>query len=84
MNEKEIVRDMMKTFGFNQTDLAAKTGYKSAAAISEILNRRGMRVEILQKLVEAMDCTLVIRSDNHEWTIGGEKKELDLDSLLEE
>ena len=84
MNEKEIVRDIMKTLNINQSELASKTGYKSASGISEILNRRGMRVDIFQKLVEAMGCELVVRNGEKEWVVGGEKKELNLDDILKD
>ena len=86
MNEKEIVRDIMKTLDINQTELAERTGYKAASGISEILNRKGMRVDILLKLVNAMGCEVVIRSKDCEWVIGGTKTEkpYNLNSLLKD
>ena len=86
MNEKEIVRDIMKTLDINQTELAERTGYKAASGISEILNRKGMRVDILLKLINAMGCEVVVRSKDCEWVIGGGKteKSFNLDNLLEE
>ena len=72
MNEKEVLQDVMKSVNMNQTALGEKAGYKSKSAITEILNRRGMKVEILLKLLTAMDCKLVVRhsESGKEWTIG--------------
>ena len=72
MNEKEVLLDVMKTVNINQTTLGEKAGYKSKSAITEILNRRGMKVDILLKLLSAMDCELVVKHipSGQEWNIG--------------
>ena len=71
MNEKETLREIMKTLNLNQTMLGEKAGYKSKSAITEILNRRGMKVDILLKLLSAMDCELTVKhkESGKEWVI---------------
>lgn len=71
MNEKEILQDIMKTVGMTQTALGEKAGYRSKSAITEILNRQGMKLDILLKLLTAMDCELVVKHvpSEKEWTI---------------
>lgn len=71
MTEKEMIVDVMKTLNINQTTLGEMAGYKSKSAITEILNRRGMKIDILLKLLTAMDCELVVRhpDSGKEWSI---------------
>ena len=55
----------------NQT-LAEKCGYSTASGFSNLLAREnGMRIDNLIKVLEAMDCELVIREKNksQEWII---------------
>lgn len=71
MNEKEVLIAVMKFLNMNQTTLGEKAGYKSKSAITEIMNRRGMKLEILLKLLSAMDCELIVKhpSSGQEWEI---------------
>lgn len=62
MDEKVIVRKLMKMKGYNQTLIAEKLGFKYQSNVSEMLRSRNMRVDNLIRLLEAMDCELVIRS----------------------
>ena len=67
MNEKEILLQLMKETGINKTTLSELAGYNSKSAVTEILNRKGMQVNILVKLLEALGCELVIRHEGKEW-----------------
>lgn len=86
MDEKEIVRDIMRIHGLTQAGLAERTGYSTSSGVSEALNRKRMSVDILVKLVSAMGCEVVVRSKDYEWVIGGEKTrkpKVNLNGLLE-
>lgn len=70
---KDIIRNVMTERGMTNATLAEKCGYNTPSGVSNILGRdSGMRVENLLKIMEAMDCEVVIRSktDNKEWIIG--------------
>ena len=73
MTGKEAVRELLKERGYTMKTLADKLGYTSNAAIAERLSgARDMRVDTLVKMLEAMDCELVVRSklkDKKEWRI---------------
>ena len=62
MNEKDIIREIMKLKGYNQTLVAEKAGLKRQSNMAEMLRSRNLRVDNLVRLLEAMDCELVIRS----------------------
>ena len=62
MNEIEIVKTMMKTKKASGAVLAEKMGFKTASAVTNRLQSKTMTVEVLIKLLDAMDCELVIRN----------------------
>ena len=62
MNEKEILREVMRIKGYNQTLVAEKAGFKYQSNVSEMLRSKNMRVDNLIRLLETMDCELVVRS----------------------
>ena len=62
MNEKEILREVMRIKGYNQTLVAAKAGFKYQSNVAEMLRSKNMRVDNLIRLLETMDCELVVRS----------------------
>ena len=61
MNEIEIVKEMMKTKKASGAVLAKKMGFNTASAVTNRLQSKTMTVEVLVKLLEALDCELVIR-----------------------
>ena len=61
MNEIEIVKTMMKTKKASGAVLAEKMGFKTASAVTNRLQSKTMTVEVLIKLLDALDCELVIR-----------------------
>lgn len=61
MREKDIVRMAMKERGETQEGLGKKVGFKSPSHVTGILNRyNSMRVDVLMKLLEAMDYGVVV------------------------
>lgn len=74
MNEKDIVKEAMKTLGWNQTQLAEAMGYKTQSAISNRLTGNSMRVDTFVKMLSAMGYEVVIKStspqkNKNQWTI---------------
>ena len=62
MNEKDILKAIMKAKGFTQSLVAEKAGLKRQSNVSEMLRGQSIRVDNLVLLLEAMDCELVVRS----------------------
>jgi hypothetical protein len=62
MNEIEIVKELMKTKKASGAVLAKKMGFSTASAVTNRLQSKTMTVEVLIKLLNAMDCELVIRN----------------------
>jgi len=76
MDEKTIIREIMTLKGYTQALVAEKAGLKRQSNMSEMLRSRNLRVDNLVRLLEAMDCELVIRSKtgigdqkHPEWTV---------------
>lgn len=70
---KNIIQEIMKKEGYTNASLAEKCGYSYPSAVGNMLDREfGMRVDNLIKLLEAMNCSLIIRSgsDDNEWCLG--------------
>ena len=62
MNEIEIVKALMKAKGVSGAVLAEKLGYNTPSAVTNRLQSKTMTVEILIKLLDAMDCELIIKN----------------------
>lgn len=73
MKPNEIVKEIMRTRGFSNQSLAATLGKSTASAVSNPLSReKGMRIDTLVEMVEAMDCEVIVRStlkDKAEWLV---------------
>ena len=74
MNEKDIVREIMKKRGWSQSMLAHEAGFAGQTNITGLLNnnKNGIRVDKLYILLKAMGCEIVIRDkmgDKQEWKI---------------
>lgn len=78
MTSKDIVKTVMKLRGISGELLAQKVGLARQSSISERLRgKKGMRVDSLLSMLEAMDCELVVRSklsDKREWVVTGEEE----------
>lgn len=62
MDEKAIVRKLMKMKGYNQKLIAENAGFKHQSNVAEKFRSKSMRVDNLIRILDAMDCELVIRS----------------------
>ena len=78
MNVTEIIREIMKSRGFNQSILAERCGVKRQSNISEYLkHNNNMRLNTVLAMLDAMDYDIVIRSrltDKTEYKVEVEKK----------
>ena len=74
MNEIEIVKALMKSKGYSGKLLAEKLGYNTPSAVTNRLQSKTMTVEMLVKLLDAMDCELIIKDK------AGEKKSFTVDN----
>ncbi len=80
MTEKDVVREIMQLRGWTQPQLAIEAGFKSQSNITGLLNnnKNGIRIDNLFKMLNAMDCEIVIRDKNgseKEWIIDMKKEE---------
>lgn len=72
MNIDKIIKEIIARKGYTQKSLAHKMGFDHTSGISEKLRRKeGMRVDTLVKILDAMDCEIVIKSKTNkdEWRI---------------
>ena len=87
MTIKTIVKDIMAKRGFTNKALADALGYATPSGVSERL-RGNMRVDVLLKMLDAMNCELVVKSkltDKGQWVVTDEDPvKYDLDALLSE
>lgn len=78
MNEKEIIKEAMKSCGWSQETLALEAGYKHQSAVGNRLNGGSMRVDTFVKFLSAMGYEVVIKStspnkNKNEWRISYEE-----------
>lgn len=74
MNEKDVIREAMKSCGWTQTVLAEKAGYSAQSSLSSRLNGKSMRVDTFVKLLSAMGYEVVVQStspreNKNKWTL---------------
>lgn len=80
MNEKDIVREAMKSLGWSQDTLREKLGYSAQSSVSSRLNGSSMRVDTFVKFLDAMGYRVVVEStspntNKNKWEITPEDKE---------
>lgn len=80
MNEKQVVREVMKLRGWSQPKLAEEVGGWSQSNISGLLNnnKNGIRMDNLFKMLTAMGCEIVVRDkmgSKKEWIIDMKEEE---------
>lgn len=69
MNASELIKAVMSEKGYSAATLAKKLGCSTASFVSEKLRREnGMRTDWFVKMLNAMDCEIVIKD-----TIGEKK-----------
>ena len=62
MNEIEIVKHIAKSKKISHALLAEKMGLATPTGVINRLQGRSMTVEVLVKMLEAMDCELIIKN----------------------
>ncbi len=71
MNERDILREILKLRDVTQVGLGEKLGYNSTSAVSTMLNRQSMKADSMCRFLEALGCELVIRmkDEDREWVV---------------
>ena len=71
LNTGTVVKQVMKFRDVDQKELAEKCGYSNQSCISGLLNRGNLRVDNLFKLINAMDCEIIVKDkkSNQSWLI---------------
>ena len=98
MNEKDVIREAMKSCKWTQAVLAEKAGYSAQSSLSSRLNGKSMRVDTFVKLLSAMGYEVVVQStsrntNKNKWVVSNDKLDsaktaptikntIDLDELL--
>ena len=78
MTEIEIVKTLLKSKKMTHALLADKLGMATPSGVSNRLQGKSMTVEVLVKMLDAMDCELVIRNkvgDKESYTVQNEGRE---------
>jgi plasmid maintenance system antidote protein VapI len=74
-----IVKSIFKDRNISYMTVAENLGYKHASAVSNRLDdTRPITTDILLKILDELDCELVVRSrkkDRTEWVVSGTSKE---------
>lgn len=86
MNDKEILRELMKVNNVSSPVLAKKLNYKTHSGVTEKLRRKeSMRVDTFVRFLTALDGTLIVRHGDQEFELNFDTKtSIDLDALLNE
>ena len=71
MNTDKVVKQIIIYRNSSQAELAELMGYKSQSNVNGLINRGNMGVDKLVRMVEALDCELVVRDKfgKQEWVI---------------
>lgn len=75
MNEIAIVKDLLKIKKVSHAVLAKKMGFATSSGVSNRLQGKSMTVEALVKILDALDCELIIRNkigDKETWVVGND------------
>ena len=79
MNEKDVVKEALKSVGWSQEKLSEVLGYTAQSSVSSRLNGASMRVDTLVKFLSAMGYEVVVRStspntNKNQWVISHDDK----------
>lgn len=64
-NEIDVVKKLMEIKGMSNATLAKKMGYNTPSGVSNRLQSKTMTVEMLIKMLDAMDCELIIKNNTN-------------------
>lgn len=62
MTGTEIVREIMDDRRYTQQKLSELAGYKRQTNVSELLRSNNMRIDHFVRMIEAMDCEVIVKS----------------------
>ena len=91
MKGKDALREVMGMRRMTQTALSLALGYPNQSGVAQkFQGKQDLRVDILAKFLEPLDCELIIRDKKHPervWVIGNDEEDKKtgsdyLDSLL--
>ena len=77
MNEIEIVKALLDSKGMSYALLAEKMGMATPSGVGNRLAGKSMTVEVLIKMLDAMDCELIIKDkagDKESFTVKNENR----------
>ena len=60
-NYKDAVKEMLSESGLKQKHLAAMLGYKSQAAVGNIMSRPDITLNTMLRICDALDYTMVLQ-----------------------
>lgn len=78
MNEIEIVKMLMKSKGKSSAYIAEQWGEKHASKVSNRLQSKTMNVETLIKILDVLECELIIRDkvgDKQSYPVDNENRQ---------
>lgn len=80
MNEKDVIREAMKSLGWSQDTLREKLGYSTQSSVSSRLNGSSMRVDTFVKFLSAMGYRVIVEStspntNKNRWEVTANDKE---------
>lgn len=77
MNEKEIIRAILAEQKLSQAALAKRIPGWKQSNVSNVLNlgHKGMRIDVLYKVLAALGYEIVIRNEEKEWVYSPEEGE---------
>lgn len=79
MNASELIKAIMAEKGYSNATLAKKLGYSTPSFVSEKLRREnGMRTDWFIKILNAMDCEIIIKDKigtKKSWILSDESDE---------
>lgn len=80
MNEKDIIREAMKSLGWSQETLAKNMGYATQSSVSSRLNGSSMRVDTFVKFLGTMGYRVIVEStspntNKNKWEVSHEERE---------
>ena len=71
MNEKQVIRAVLKHMGLTQPELSERMGYAKTTVGTVLADKHELKFEKICKMLEAAGCEIVVRpkdrNDKEEW-----------------
>lgn len=77
MNEKDILREAMKSCNCSQSELAKRLGYSAQSSVSNRLHGDSIKVSTFVKFLNALGYEVIVKStspnlNKNKWVVGDE------------